>query len=198
MPHRKPFIPEYIIPFKYTLLLFSRFIFLDTNIKGTIFSGRVRSHPSHLPQLRAWELRDYLIQFCWDAVCITCFCLLFILDIQKQPPGVFWKKGVLRNFKINRKTPVPESLFNTVAGLTPATLLKKRLWLMCFPVNFVKFLRTRFLQNTSGRLLLVFKTPSEITLQNQKTVLSKKLNRNFHCTRRRSTRNVEHFFLLLT
>ena len=142
------------IPFKYTLLLFSQFIFSDTSIKGTIFSGRVRSPPSHLPQLRAWELRDYLIQFCWDAVCITCFCLLFILDIQKQPPGVFWKKGVLRNFKINRKTPVPESVFNKVAGLTPATLLKKRLWLMCFPVNFVKFLRTRFLQNTSGRLLL--------------------------------------------
>ena len=39
-----------------------------------------------------------------------------------------------------------------------ATLLKKRLWHRCFPVNFVKFLRTQFLQNTSGRLLLyVFK-----------------------------------------
>ena len=38
----------------------------------------------------------------------------------------------------------------------PATLLKKRLWRRCFPVNFVKFLRTPFLQNTSGRLLLSF------------------------------------------
>ena len=38
----------------------------------------------------------------------------------------------------------------------PATLLKKRLWHRCFPVNFAKFLRTRFLQNTSGRLLLDF------------------------------------------
>ena len=36
----------------------------------------------------------------------------------------------------------------------PATLLKKRLWCRCFPVNFVKFLGTPFLQNTSGRLLL--------------------------------------------
>ena len=35
-----------------------------------------------------------------------------------------------------------------------AALLKKRLWHRCFPVNFVKFLRTPFLQNTSGRLLL--------------------------------------------
>ena len=34
------------------------------------------------------------------------------------------------------------------------TLVKKRLWHRCFPVNFVKFLRTPFLQNTSGRLLL--------------------------------------------
>ena len=39
---------------------------------------------------------------------------------------------------------------NKVAGLWPATLFKKR----CFPVNFEKFLRTPFLQNISGRLLL--------------------------------------------
>ena len=29
-------------------------------------------------------------------------------------------------------------------GLSPATLLKKRLWHRCFPVNFKKFLRTAF------------------------------------------------------
>ena len=40
------------------------------------------------------------------------------------------------------------------SGLRPATLLKKRLWYRCFPVNFVKFPRTPFLQNTSERLLL--------------------------------------------
>ena len=33
-------------------------------------------------------------------------------------------------------------------------ILIKRLWNRCFPVKFAKFLRTRFLQNTSGRLLL--------------------------------------------
>ena len=42
-------------------------------------------------------------------------------------------------------------------GLRPAPLLKKRLWHRCFPVNFVKFLRTPFLQNTCGRLLLEVK-----------------------------------------
>ena len=32
--------------------------------------------------------------------------------------------------------------------------IKKRLWHKCFPVSFAKFLRTFFLQNTSGWLLL--------------------------------------------
>ena len=36
----------------------------------------------------------------------------------------------------------------------PATLLKKRLWHRCSPVNFVKFLTTPFLQSTSESLLL--------------------------------------------
>ena len=36
-------------------------------------------------------------------------------------------------------------------------LYQKRLWHRCFPVNFVKFLRIPFLQNTSGRLLLQVK-----------------------------------------
>ena len=39
-------------------------------------------------------------------------------------------------------------------AVRPETLFKKRLWHSCFPVNFAKILKTRFLQNTSGRLLL--------------------------------------------
>ena len=32
--------------------------------------------------------------------------------IEKQPPDVFYEKGILKKFlKIRRKTPVPESLF---------------------------------------------------------------------------------------
>ena len=65
------------------------------------------------------------------------------------------KKGVLRNFvKIIGKHLSQSLFFNKVAGLGPATLFKKRLWHRCFPVNFAKFLRTPFLPNTSGRLLL--------------------------------------------
>ena len=37
----------------------------------------------------------------------------------------------------------------------PAVLSKKRLQHRCFPVNFAKFLKTPFLQNTSGRLPLI-------------------------------------------
>ena len=38
----------------------------------------------------------------------------------------------------------------------PATLLKKRLWRRCFPVNFVKFLRTPFFIEHFWWLLLPF------------------------------------------
>ena len=59
------------------------------------------------------------------------------------------QKGVLRNFtKFTRKHLCQSLFFNQVTGL--------RLWHWCFPVKFVKFLRTPFLQNTSGRLLLFF------------------------------------------
>ena len=67
------------------------------------------------------------------------------------------KKDVLRNFtKFTGKHLSQGPFFNKVAGLKPATLLKyrlaqrpatlikKRLWGRCFPVNFAKFLRTPF------------------------------------------------------
>ena len=57
------------------------------------------------------------------------------------------KKSVLKNFAKFTGKHVRQSL-------RPATLLKKRLWHRCFHVNFAKFLRTPFLQNTSRRLLL--------------------------------------------
>ena len=56
------------------------------------------------------------------------------------------KKGVLENFAEFTGKHLCQSLFS----------LKKRLWHRGFPVNFAKFLRTPFLQNTSGRLLLIY------------------------------------------
>ena len=65
------------------------------------------------------------------------------------------KKGVLRNFtKFTGKHLRQSLFFSKVVALRPATLLKKRLWHRLFSVNFAKFLRTPFLQNNSGRLLL--------------------------------------------
>ena len=66
------------------------------------------------------------------------------------------EKGVLKKFaKFTGKRQCRSLFFNKVtAGLMPATLLKKRLRHTCFPVNFTKFLRTHFLQDTSKGLLL--------------------------------------------
>ena len=64
-------------------------------------------------------------------------------------------KGVLRNFaKFTWKHLCQCLYINEVVDLMPATLLKKKLLHRCFSVNFLKFLETPFLQNTSGRLRL--------------------------------------------
>ena len=56
------------------------------------------------------------------------------------------KKVVLKNFtKLTGKHLRQSLLFNKVAGVSPATLLKKRLWHRFFPANFAKFLKTPFL-----------------------------------------------------
>ena len=60
---------------------------------------------------------------------------IFSSCLQKQPPELFFRR---------------------------ATSLKKRLWHRCFPVNFAKFLRTPFLQNTSWRLLLCIRGMVEL------------------------------------
>ena len=75
------------------------------------------------------------------------------------------RKFKLLNFKtlVNSLTPVWSWIENNDLScrsshrrcfIEKATLLKKRLWHRCFPVNFAKFLRAPFLQYTSGRLLL--------------------------------------------
>ena len=74
------------------------------------------------------------------------------------------KKGVLRNFtKFTGKQLCQSLFFDKVAGLRAATLLKKRLWHRCFPLNFAKFLRTPFLQNPSGRLHFAHTQPCSIS-----------------------------------
>ena len=82
-----------------------------------------------------------------------------MLKFESSRPEVFCKKGVLRNLAkftgehLCQSTPVPE-YSNKVVGLTPATLLKRRLWHSCFPVTFVKFLGTSFIKEHLWWLLL--------------------------------------------
>ena len=71
------------------------------------------------------------------------FLLMLNLTTEAVAQRCSVKKGVLRNFtKFTGKHLCQNLFFNKVAGLSPATLLKKRRWRRCFPVNFVKFLRT--------------------------------------------------------
>ena len=63
--------------------------------------------------------------------------------------------------KNSQENTCARAFFNKVAGLSLATLLKKRLQYRCFPVNFATFLRTPFLQTTPGRLLLTLYDPED-------------------------------------
>ena len=64
---------------------------------------------------------------------------------------VFCKKGLLKNFANFTGKHLCQSLFfNENAGLSPATLLKKRLWHKCFLVNFANSLGTPFLYNSAS------------------------------------------------
>ena len=75
---------------------------------------------------------------------------------------MFYKNGVLSNFVKFTGKHLCQSLFfinfiffNKVAGLRPATLLKKRPWYRCFPMNFAKVLRTPLFIEHHRWLLLI-------------------------------------------
>ena len=75
----------------------------------------------------------------------------------QKPSEVFLKKKFLKNFtKFKGKHLCWSLFFKKDSGLRPATLLKKRLQQRYFPVNFVKFSRTPFLQNTSRRPFVIY------------------------------------------
>ena len=71
-----------------------------------------------------------------------------IAKAQSNPP-IFYKFGLERSFRSSHQRCSRKN--------------KKRLWHRCFPMNFAKFLRAPFLQNTSRRLLLWFIVYKPIT-----------------------------------
>ena len=72
------------------------------------------------------------------------------LKQQKQPPEVFCKKGVLKNFTIFTRKHLCWSLF----GVFGVNFIKKWLQHRYNPVNITKYLRTPILNNIWERLFL--------------------------------------------
>ena len=70
---------------------------------------------------------------------------VFSNEVQKEPAEVFYKKAVLKNSAIFTGKHLCWSTCN---------FIKNELHRRCSPVNIADILRTTFLQNTSGRLLL--------------------------------------------
>ena len=64
---------------------------------------------------------------------------------------VVYKKSCSEKvFKFHTKVPVPESLFDKVAGLKSAALLKRKLRHRYFPLKFQNISKQAFLQNAPG------------------------------------------------
>ena len=82
----------------------------------------------------------------------------------------------LKILQINKKTPVPESLFLLkLQALDTQLYWKKRLWHSCFPLNFARFLRTfSFL----GWLLLGNSTEYEWTQRHSSYIFTIQGRRN--------------------
>ena len=87
-----------------------------------------------------WYLKKYQL--------LHTVIILYCVFIQKQPPEVFYKKGVLRNLIKSTGKHMCQSLFLNNYFIKKETLAQV---LSC---KFCKISKSTFLQNISGRLLL--------------------------------------------
>ena len=72
----------------------------------------------------------------------TFHAVMSTMNNKKQPPEVFYRRPVYKNFSIfTRKHLSP---FNQVAGLQVGNFIIKRFQHGCFSVNIAKFLKTLF------------------------------------------------------
>ena len=130
---------NYHLILKYSLLTLKAFLLFTAkeNVRKKIWKSTKKTY------LHWINITSFLCKF-------VVFIWIYTNSRELDCPGQ-WKsshrrcsvrKGVLRNFSKFRGKHLCQSLFfNKAAGL-PATLLKKRLWHRCFPMSFVKFLRT--------------------------------------------------------
>ena len=100
---------------------------------------------------------SYKETYC-DYVSFCFFCLCFrvpvVLKVQKQPPEVFCKSGVPRNFAIFTRKHLCWSLFLIKFSRSGLQLYLKKAPIQVFPVSISKFVRTPILKNICERLLL--------------------------------------------
>ena len=82
----------------------------------------------------------------WKSICEYLNSLQVIIDRRYYVYNVvFCEIGAFKNLaKFTGKHLWQSLFFNKVAGLMLVTLVKKRLWHKCFPVNFEKFLKITF------------------------------------------------------
>ena len=110
----------------------------------------------HLCHIIWKKMASSIFIIMWEAAVQRCFVKKVFLEIsQSSQENTYSRVSFLITLQASLSTPLKttESIWSKER---PEALLKKRLWHRCFPVNFVKFLRTPFLQNTPGRLLLNF------------------------------------------
>ena len=106
-----------------------------------------------LKSSKLFNFRKFQGKQCFWSHCRHMFLLfqLLLLNTKSSRPEVFCKKSAIKNLaKLTGKYLCWILFFNKVAGLWPATILKKKLRHRFFAVNFAKFLRTSFLYNTSN------------------------------------------------
>ena len=91
-------------------------------------------------------------------------------NVKYSPGGVLQKSSkaplkILKNSQ-NAETPVLEYLSKNAESLQKINFIKKGLQHKRFPLNFAKFFRTLFWQNTSEWLLFVFTSEFSEAFQN--------------------------------
>ena len=93
-----------------------------------------------------------------------------LINAEAATGVVLSKKGVLKNLAISQENTCvgawnyKESLFNKVAANQACNFTKIRLQHRCFPVKFMKFLRTPTLKNICQQMLLQTKGSKKLTL----------------------------------
>ena len=80
--------------------------------------------------------------------------LNILCSVQKQPPEVFCKKGVLKKFTNFTRKQLYWSLFSMKVQAWLYNFFKKRLQHRCFLLKLTKFLKTLIINNICERLLL--------------------------------------------